>query len=173
MLLWWRMDFKGVFECLYTAGLVEKNNTAEEKLLCLYRQVFKVVKIAECQVRTCTKKKSWRKFSSTHTWAAKTRRGSICFWITPVLPNIDCHQEFLTSLKFCSKFRRHRHCSSFCWCLIQNSSKAVSVSCNWAKSLKKNTTKQTCKNDGYNLQGTIQSSTLNKKSPQSNTFQKK
>lgn len=75
MLLWWRMDFKGVFECLYTAGLVEKNNTAEEKLLCLYRQVFKVVKIAECQVRTCTKKKVGESFQAhTHT-SCKNNKG--------------------------------------------------------------------------------------------------
>lgn len=107
----------------------------------VYRQVFKVVKIARCQVRTCQRKKLEKTFKYTHE-SCENKRGSICFWITSTLPNIDCHQEVLTSLKFCSKFRRCRHCSSFCWCLIQNSSKADSVSCNWAKSLKKQTNKQ-------------------------------
>lgn len=119
---------------------MEKNNTTEEKPLCLYRQVFKVVKIASCHVRTRQRKKLEKAFKYTHE-SCENKRGSICFWITSTLPNIDCHQEVLTSLKFCSKFRRCRHCSSFCWCLIQNSSKADSVSCNWAKSLKTQTNK--------------------------------
>lgn len=58
--------FKGAFEGLYTAGPVEKNQkTAEEKLLCLHRQVFKVVKIAGCQVRTCTRKSLEKSFKHT------------------------------------------------------------------------------------------------------------
>lgn len=118
----------------WARGRKKDCKTAEENLLCLYRQAFNVVKIAVCQVRTCTRKRLEKLSSTLKSW--KNRRGNIFFFIISVLPNIDHHQEVLTSLKFCSKFRRRRHCSSFCWCLIQNSSKAVSVSCNWARSLK-------------------------------------
>lgn len=47
-------------------GLWKKNQkTAEEKLLCLHRQVFKVVKIAGCQVRTHTRKSLEKAFKQT------------------------------------------------------------------------------------------------------------
>lgn len=113
-------------------GLWKKNHkTAEEKLLCHRIQGSKDSRMSS---KDTYKKKAGKSFQA-HTRAAKTRGWSIFFCIIFISPNIDCHQEVLTSLKFCSKFRRCRHCSSFCWCLIQNSSKAVSVSCNWARSL--------------------------------------
>lgn len=56
----------------------KKNNTTEEKLLCLYRQVFKVVKIARCQVRTCQRKKLEKAFKYTHE-SCENKRGSIYF----------------------------------------------------------------------------------------------
>ena len=57
-------------------GPWKKNHkTAEEKLLCLYRQVFKVVKIAVCQVRTCTRKRLEKAFK--HTQELQKQEGEI------------------------------------------------------------------------------------------------
>lgn len=66
----------------------KNHKTAEETLLCLYGQVFKVVKIAGCQVRTRTRKKIGESLQA-HARTAKTRGGSIFFWIISILPNID------------------------------------------------------------------------------------
>lgn len=63
--------------------------------------------------------------------------------IWPYLPEkARQHEQRNTSLKSCSKCRSCRHCSSFRWCLVQNWSKAFSVSSSWANNLTRNYNEQ-------------------------------
>lgn len=63
--------------------------------------------------------------------------------IGPYLPEkARQHEKRNTSLKSCSKCRSCRHCSSFRWCLVQNWSKAFSVSSSWANNLLRNDNEQ-------------------------------
>lgn len=80
LFLWYRTGFKWVFECLYTAGCMEKKHpkTVEKKDVMSLQARIQTTKDSSMSSKDGYKKKVGESFQ-VHTRTVKTRAGSIFF----------------------------------------------------------------------------------------------